>query len=500
MRNVGYDGADCFDPSGKSDDAHLAPLDPGSTEYLLVRAALCAGFYPNVTSIQTRSQRHTFVNNRGAEVQLHRSSVNVGCKQYAGQWLVHTDAMKFAKVNVLGSTVVGDAFVLLFCNSLQDNGAQLQMDRWAGNLLKSSSRTVVQEAFHLRTNILSALKMALQQHNLSQFPYDLVLRMVKFLKSSDAALFFNVEATREKRSLEDPCGRSPKSQKVASAGTNDRVQSVSIWDQDLSSTHIFTEALLQASKVMQSGGAQAVPMETSEEVPHNDVAPADSQTEPDDAITYEEVSDCIVDLQYAQLLDPDTLRMWVTQGQDSQEFRELLGFCSTELTGSGIAEPFYSGCVTLFQGLGCSLDLHNLSDCPATRLMALEWVLAEVLASRITETRIMEGLLPSPVPEPPPPSSSGSAIASVCSIAAALNCAVPKAADGAVPPLRPLLVPALDLCSRFGAGSLRAVTDTEGLTAVQMQTLVAINSALHKDYTLRRRTSIARLKVTLEVL
>ena len=47
----------------------------------------------------------------------------------------------------------------------------------------------------------------------------------------------------------------------------------------------------------------------------------------------------------------------------------------------------------------------------------------------------------------------------------------------------------------LGAGSLRAVTDTEGLTAVQMQTLVAINSALHKDYTLRRRTSIARLKV-----
>ena len=65
---------------------------------LVLQAALCAGFYPNVTSIQTRSQRHTFVNNRGAEVQLHRSSVNVGCKQYAGQWLVHTDAMKFAKV------------------------------------------------------------------------------------------------------------------------------------------------------------------------------------------------------------------------------------------------------------------------------------------------------------------------------------------------------------------------------------------------------------------
>ena len=68
--------------------------------------------------------------------------------------------------------------------------------------------TVVQEAFHLRTNILSALKMALQQHNLSQFPYDLVLRMVKFLKSSDAALFFNVEATREKRSLEGPLIRA----------------------------------------------------------------------------------------------------------------------------------------------------------------------------------------------------------------------------------------------------------------------------------------------------
>ena len=40
MRNVGYDGADCFDPSGKSDDAHLAPLDPGSTEYLLVRVCV----------------------------------------------------------------------------------------------------------------------------------------------------------------------------------------------------------------------------------------------------------------------------------------------------------------------------------------------------------------------------------------------------------------------------------------------------------------------------
>ena len=96
------------------------------------------------------------------------------------------------------------------------------------------------------------------------------------------------------------------------------------------------------------------------------------------------------------------------------------------------------------------LPVSCLYSTQATRLMALEWVLAEVLASRITETRIMEGLLPSPVPEPPPPSSSGSAIASVCSIAAALNCAVPKAADGAVPPLRPLLVPALDLCSRFG--------------------------------------------------
>lgn len=40
---VGYDGADCHAPASPSDDTFLAPLDPKSTEFVLVKAcATCA--------------------------------------------------------------------------------------------------------------------------------------------------------------------------------------------------------------------------------------------------------------------------------------------------------------------------------------------------------------------------------------------------------------------------------------------------------------------------
>jgi ATP-dependent RNA helicase DHX57 len=138
--------------SDRLTDGSHPPLPPDvrAGSLRMVKAALCAGLYPNV--VRVRHPEQTFAPSAGGAVAvaaqakelrfyareagrvfLHPSSINFGCGAFESPWLVYSEAVHTAKVYIRECTMVPPYALLLFGGDIGVNVQKgtLSLDGWA---------------------------------------------------------------------------------------------------------------------------------------------------------------------------------------------------------------------------------------------------------------------------------------------------------------------------------------------------------------------------------
>ncbi|KAK9846310.1 hypothetical protein WJX81_001334 [Elliptochloris bilobata] len=136
-----------------------AAFDDASGNARIVKAALCAGFYPSILRVEHPAAvfaethggalekdadpaRLKFFDRRRGRVFIHPASVNFSCGSFPSGWLVYTDIVETSKVFVREASMVPVYALLLFGGSIVVKHAEglLQIDGW---VLKAPARIAV---------------------------------------------------------------------------------------------------------------------------------------------------------------------------------------------------------------------------------------------------------------------------------------------------------------------------------------------------------------------
>ena len=169
-------------------DSRAHAADAHSHSIRVVKAALCAGLYPNVVRVRHPEQTfaatgggavakeaaaHTlrFFAREAGRVFLHPASVNFGCGAFDSPWLVYSEAVQTAKVYIRECTMVPPYALLLFGGEIVASleRGTLSLDGWAEFEAPARVAVLVRE---LRQGIdrLLAAKVANPQLDLSASP------------------------------------------------------------------------------------------------------------------------------------------------------------------------------------------------------------------------------------------------------------------------------------------------------------------------------------------
>lgn len=195
MVDAGYDGPDVSD----GDYAEVDPVRKGSDEDALVRAAMVAGFYPNVCCLYKGQRSPYWILDSNDEVSAFRGSANADYQMSGNdgdEWMVFSDSMKMGRFNsIMDSSLVFSPFVLLFANAVMINEqkGEIRFDKWYAYIDKGPW---LKELLALRSEVIPQFKEALAARDISGFPQELAERLCKFVKQMPIKLG-GVEAQRK---------------------------------------------------------------------------------------------------------------------------------------------------------------------------------------------------------------------------------------------------------------------------------------------------------------
>merc|ERR1719379_451677 len=132
MSDAGYDGPDVSD----GDYGEVDPIRKGSDEDALLRAAMVAGFQPNIAALYRGQRSPYWYLESNEEVSPFRGSANADYQmngQDGDEFMVFSDAMKMGRFNsIMDSSLIFSPFVLLFANALiiNEQKGEIRFDRW----------------------------------------------------------------------------------------------------------------------------------------------------------------------------------------------------------------------------------------------------------------------------------------------------------------------------------------------------------------------------------
>mmetsp|Transcript_21181 Transcript_21181/g.58791 ORF Transcript_21181/g.58791 Transcript_21181/m.58791 type:complete len:1160 (+) Transcript_21181:1213-4692(+) len=144
----------------------------------MVKASLCAGFYPNILRVEHPVQRYKqveagtiaadsdpkdlrFFHRHRGRVFLHPSSINVGSGRFSSNWLLFTEMVETSKVFVRDSSMVPAFAMLLFGGSMKvfHEEGLVKLDGWAAFKVPARVSVLLQQLRAEIDNLLAA-KMA----------------------------------------------------------------------------------------------------------------------------------------------------------------------------------------------------------------------------------------------------------------------------------------------------------------------------------------------------
>lgn len=180
--DAGYDGEDV---GGEGDYAEVDSVRKGTDQDALLRAAMVAGFMPNVALLYKGQRSPYWYLDSNDEVSPFRGSANADYEmagQDGDEWMVFSDSMKMGRSNsIMDSSLVFSPFVLLFADALMidEKKSEIRFDRWYAFIEKGPW---IQELLALRKEVMPAFCDAINSRDLSTFPRDLVDRICKWVR------------------------------------------------------------------------------------------------------------------------------------------------------------------------------------------------------------------------------------------------------------------------------------------------------------------------------
>jgi len=221
MVDAGYDGPDV---SGDGDLGEVDPVRKATDEDALVRAAMVAGFMPNL-AVLYRGQRspYWYIDNN-EEVSAFRGSCNADYQmngQDGDEFMIFSDSMKMGRYNsIMDSSLVFSPFVLLFANAVMIDEKkappEIRFDRWYAYIDKGPW---IKELMELRAEVMPQFKECIEGRDLAMFPPELTARIAKWCKQMPIKLK-GIEAC--KKSIDEEV-----------TGANRKNLSIYEWPEDL---------------------------------------------------------------------------------------------------------------------------------------------------------------------------------------------------------------------------------------------------------------------------
>ncbi|CAJ1424341.1 unnamed protein product, partial [Effrenium voratum] len=133
MVDAGYDGDDV---TGEGDYGEVDPVKKASDADALLKAAMVAGFMPNLCVLYRGQRSPYWYLDSNEEVSAFRGSVNAEYQMGltdGEEWMVFSDSMKMGRFNsIMDSSLVFSPFVLLFANALMidEKKNEIRFDKW----------------------------------------------------------------------------------------------------------------------------------------------------------------------------------------------------------------------------------------------------------------------------------------------------------------------------------------------------------------------------------
>merc|ERR1719262_957107 len=181
MVDAGYDGTDVKD----GDYGEVDPIRRGSDEDCLLRAAMTAGFTPNLAALYRGQRSPYWYLESNEEVSPFRGSANADYQMSGAdgdEWMVFSDAMKMGRFNsIMDSSLIFSPFVMLMANGLMidEKKGEIRFDRWYAYCEKGPWQ---RELLDLRAQVMPKFKEAIEGRDLAAFPRQLVHRIADFCK------------------------------------------------------------------------------------------------------------------------------------------------------------------------------------------------------------------------------------------------------------------------------------------------------------------------------
>jgi len=187
MVDAGYDGEDV----ASGEHGEVDPVRKGSNEDALVRAAMVAGFAPNLCVLYRGQRSPYWYLDTNEEVSPFRGSANSNYQmsgQDGDEWMAFSDSMKMGRFNsIMDSSLVFSPFVLLFAGAvaIDEKKGEIRFDKWYAYIEKGAW---IQELLSLRKQVLPAFQEAIACRDLSSFPRELVAKIANFCKQNPIKL------------------------------------------------------------------------------------------------------------------------------------------------------------------------------------------------------------------------------------------------------------------------------------------------------------------------
>ncbi|XP_062191731.1 DExH-box ATP-dependent RNA helicase DExH3-like isoform X1 [Phragmites australis] len=115
-------------------DENMTLCNKWSRDENLVRAVICAGLYPGVSSVVNKEKSISLKTMEDGQVMLYSSSVNGKEAKIPFPWLVFNEKVKVNSVFLRDSTAISDSILLLFGGNIQQGGLDGHLKMLGGYL------------------------------------------------------------------------------------------------------------------------------------------------------------------------------------------------------------------------------------------------------------------------------------------------------------------------------------------------------------------------------
>ncbi|CAO2193358.1 unnamed protein product [Urochloa humidicola] len=181
-------------------DENMTLCNKWSRDENLVRAVICAGLYPGVSSVLNKEKSISLKTMEDGQVMLYSSSVNGKEAKIPFPWLVFNEKVKVNSVFLRDSTAISDSILLLFGGNIKQGGLDGHLKMLGGYLEFFMSRDLASTYLSLKNELEDLIHCKLENPRMDIQMSEELLSAIRLLVTEDPCSGRFVYGRQEQRS------------------------------------------------------------------------------------------------------------------------------------------------------------------------------------------------------------------------------------------------------------------------------------------------------------